>query len=73
MTTPRSTWISSMPMALLAALLLAAPGAGAGEPDAVFDAKARELVAGKSARLEKIMALHAFVRDSIRQVTTSFS
>ena len=65
-----------MPIALLAAVLLLSPGAGAGEPDndnAAFDAKARELVAGKSARLEKIMALHAFVRDTIRQVETTFS
>jgi hypothetical protein len=32
-----------------------------------------ELVAGKSSRPEKIIATHAFVRDSIRQVETKFS
>lgn len=55
---------------------LAFPGPAAGSPgndDAVFQAKANELVAGKTARLDRIMALHAFVRDFIRQVETKFS
>jgi hypothetical protein len=77
MKTPTSTWIGSRLIALLLmAFPLVAPGAGAGEPgdtNAIFEAKAKELVAGKSARLEKIMALYVFVRDSIRQVETTFS
>lgn len=69
------TRISSMLAALLMAFFLMAPGTGAGEPgddNALFDAKARELIAGKSSRSEKITAVHAFVRDSIRQVETQY-
>ena len=75
MTKPKPTRIGPMSIALLTAFLLVAPGAGAAEPgdtDAVFDAKANELVAGKSSRLEKITAIHIFVRDSIRQVETQY-
>ncbi len=76
MTIARSTKIGSRIIAaLLMGFLVTAPGAVADEPgdtDAVFGAKAKELVAGKTARPDKITAVHAFVRDSIRQVTTQY-
>ena len=41
--------------------------------DAVlFAAKARELTAGKDTRIDKIIALQAFVRDEIAQAKTQY-
>lgn len=60
---------------LIACFLLLAPGARAAEADdntAVFDAKVKELTSGKASRADKIIAIHAFVRDSIRQVETQY-
>ncbi|MDD5677443.1 MAG: hypothetical protein PHW60_05550 [Kiritimatiellae bacterium] len=60
---------------LLMAYSLATPGMGVSDPDnvdAIFGAKATELVTGKSLRSEKIAAIHVFVRDSIRQVETQY-
>ena len=46
--------------------------AGTEEKDTPFAVKARELTAGKESRVEKVMALHAFVRDRIEQVETRY-
>jgi hypothetical protein len=35
-------------------------------------AKAEELTADKTSQAEKILALHAFVRDEIREVPTEY-
>jgi hypothetical protein len=40
--------------------------------DKVVDAKANELLAGKTTRLDKISALHTFARDEIGQAKTQY-
>ena len=47
----------------------ATPEAG---DDKAFDTKAKELLTGKNTRLEKISALHSFVRDEIGQAKTQY-
>lgn len=40
---------------------------------AAFAEKAKELVAGKESRVEKLEMLHSFTRDQIKQVKTKYS
>lgn len=51
---------------------ICADSASKEEDPAVFAAKAKELTTGKTSRLEKIAALHAFVRDQIAEVPTNY-
>ncbi len=39
----------------------------------VFATKAQELTSERETRIDKLIAVHAFVRDEIRQIKTSFS
>jgi hypothetical protein len=67
--------IGFKPLLLLLAGLLWAGGAAGGPSDgtnSALDAKAKALIAGKSSRAEKIVAVHAFVRDAIKQVETRY-
>jgi hypothetical protein len=40
--------------------------------DKAFTDKAKELTQGKDTRIEKLIAVHAFVRDEISQTKTQF-
>jgi len=65
-------------LAMLTVLLFAfsgyaqtAPATAAAQPPA-FQVKADELIKDKATRLEKIQAIHAFVRDQIDQAPTQY-
>jgi|GEM_PF-3928021 len=47
-------------------------GEAATGDDKAIATKAKELVTGKNTRLEKISALHSFVRDEIGQAKTQY-
>lgn len=38
----------------------------------IFLEKAQEITAGKESRVDKLIAIHAFTRDDIRQVKTKY-
>lgn len=59
---------------LLSVLAMVAPLAAAPDTNAVavVQGKAAELTQKLAARAEKIAALHAFVRDDIREMSTQY-
>ena len=57
---------------LFAALAGAQEQAAVTNEAAVFKAKADELIKGKPARIEKLAAIQAFVRDEIAQAPTQY-
>jgi hypothetical protein len=59
--------IPGLGLALLPVLLLA------GEEQEAFAKKAQELTQDKTSRMDKLSVIHAFTRDEIREVQTSYS
>jgi hypothetical protein len=50
-----------------------APALLFGGEETAFAEKAAELTQGKAGRLDKLVAVHSFTRDQIRQVQTSYA
>jgi hypothetical protein len=66
-----ATLLCSIAVALIPALALSEEGSSTNDA-ALFAAKAKELAAGKNTRVDKIIALQAFVRDEIAQAKTQY-
>ena len=66
----------SLTVALLAAAcatqLYAAEDDGKKGDEAAIAAKAKELTEGKASSAEKVAAVHAFVRDNIKQIKAKY-
>ena len=66
-----ATLLCSIAVVLIPALAFSEEGSSTNDA-ALFAAKAKELAAGKNTRVDKIIALQAFVRDEIAQAKTQY-
>lgn len=67
----RCAWMLCLALVWAYCMALAGEEAADKQEDPVA-AKAEELTADKTSQAEKILALHAFVRDEIREVPTEY-